>query len=338
MVTGSRVRVFLSGCRWQWCPVSRIPPSRTKRRLSLRAAQIDYRDPWLQIWNHFKRHLVAQHYEDLADWVGEAGFPASNVYTSQTFILADVATSVGGASANWTDQAGVSIAGAKPTKGHLGVILYGEASRNEGRPRSGLSLMENIRTTDEWWGVVEMNPAVIDKPDKVASHAESYKTLLETLNAGARFISPMWGSRLDDQKMHPAEFRSYDAMDGAPFEYQLAWWLIQLQTRPAGTLYFPFGNDLVDSLDGWSAGVATRAVSSKGEISLFGGNHLEFQSPVWGSVKAGSRLQLELQGHWPGRRIDAHLVFQSGKRASCSGMDKNSTASSMCRPVNYWSR
>lgn len=281
---------------------------------------IDYGNIWLQIWNQFKRHLVAQHYEDLATWAVEEGLPASKVYTSQTFILADVAVTVRDRATNWTDQAGVSIGGAKPANGHLGVILYGDASRNIGKPRSGLSLMENIRAIDEHWGVVEINPAIIDRP-RVPTNEEAYKTLLETFNAGARFLSPMWGSRGEDQRLHPTTFRSYDAMERTPFEYQLAWWLIQLQSRPAGTLYFPFGNDLVESLDGWSPEPGTRASPGRGEIRLDGGGNIELRSPTWGLLRPHGRLRIEVQGRWPGRQPHAELVFHSGAKLPCVGSE-----------------
>lgn len=280
---------------------------------------IDYQDPWLQIWDHFKRHLVARHYEDLAAWAVEAGMPSSHIYTSQTFILADVATRISDRATNWTDQAGVSIEGAKPAHGHLGVILYGKASRNQGRPRSGLSLMDNIRMIDPDWASVELHPAVIDQPDRVPSHVEAYQTLQETFNAGARFISPMWGSRLSDQILNPSRFRAYDSMEGTPFEYQLGWWLLQLQNYPVGTLFFPFGNDVVDSLDGWTTTEQNRAVPHRGRVILSGGEQIVFSSPEWDRFDPAGQMRMEVHGTWINRVVNAEYIFSDGSRQFCTG-------------------
>jgi hypothetical protein len=144
-----------------WKEVSAIEPPRQA---------IDYSDQWQQLWTQFRRHLVARHYDDLAAWAVEAGLPPERIYTSQTFIQADVAVSITDRANGWNDQAGVSIEGAKPRQGHLGVILYGPGSRNEGKPRSGRSLIDNIRRVDPEWGVGEFHPATIAFPEKLSDH------------------------------------------------------------------------------------------------------------------------------------------------------------------------
>jgi hypothetical protein len=179
--------------------------------------------------------------------------------------------------------------------------------------------MDNIRSIDDLWGVVEINPAVIDKPKRIPGHDESYKTLLETLNAGAMFLSPMWGSRMEDQKLKPRTFRSYDAMEGTPFEYQMAWWLIALQAYPAKSMHFPFGNDMVESLDGWIAGPNTHATPGKGEARLDGKETIELISPVWGPIKLGRQIQIIVNGSWQGRKPTAEILFGSGATVRCSG-------------------
>ena len=278
---------------------------------------IDYADPWQQTWSHFRRHLVAQHYEDMATWAAEAGMPPSNIYTAQTFIVADVAVGVRGPATNWTDQAGVSIEGAKPTQGHLGTILYGPASRNMGKPRSGRSLIGNIRSVDPEWGAVEFHPAVIVQPEKLPTHEESYQTLLAIVNGGANFMSPMWGSRADDQRLHPEKFRAYDSMEGTAFEFQLAWWMLKLQQLPAGNLLFPFGNALVDSQDGWTGGTGTRILASRGRLQL-NGDSISLASPVWDGLRTGQHLTLEATGSWPQRQVKAEILLKNGDRLTCA--------------------
>jgi hypothetical protein len=281
---------------------------------------IDYGDPWQQLWTQFKRHLVARHYDDLAAWATEAGMPKDRIYTSQTFIQPDVAVTVTDKADGWTDQAGVSIEGAKPRSGHLGAILYGPASRNEGKPRSGSSLIDDIRQVDPEWGIVEFHPATIAFPEKLPTHAESYATMQALIDGGARFISPMWGSYAGDRVVHPDRFKAYDAMEGTAFEYQLVWWLRAMQAWPAGSLVYPFGDPLVKSTDGWTAVAGTRLESDYGKLRLSGdGSQLELQSPQWEARGMDVPIELILSGDWPqAAGISAEVELDNGNRLSCA--------------------
>lgn len=281
---------------------------------------LDYTDPWQQLWTQFKRHLVARHYDDLAAWAVEAGLPEERIYTSQTFIQTDVAVSITDIANGWTDQAGVSIEGAKPRLGHLGAILYGPGSRNAGKPRNGSSLIGNIRRTDPSWGVVEFHPATIAFPEKLPNHAESYATMQELINGGARFLSPMWGSYAGDRVVHPNHFKAYDAMEGSPFEYQFVWWLRAMQTWPLGSLYYPFGNALVQSADGWSAAAETNLESGYGKLHLTGANsRLALTSPQWEARSLTFPLELAVTGSWPPQTgVSADLTLDNGGKLSCT--------------------
>jgi hypothetical protein len=277
---------------------------------------LDYNDPWQQLWTQFKRHLVARHYDDLAEWAAQAGMPEDRIFTSQTFIQTEVATRISDPATGWTDQAGVSIEGAKPRRGRLGAILYGPASRNEGKVRSGISLIDNIRTIDPEWGVVEFHPATIAFPDKLPTHAEAYSTLINLINGGARFLSPMWGSYAGDRAVHPGNFKAYDAMEGTAYEYQLVWWLREMRSLPVGSRFYPFGNEQVKSADGWVAGVDTSMTMAPGRLHLSGNaSRISLVSPEWNSagIMAGSRL--EVRGKWPFSAItSANLLYQDGRR------------------------
>ena len=281
---------------------------------------LDYNDPWQQLWTQFKRHLVARHYDDLAAWAAEAGLPEERIYTSQTFIQPDVAVSITDTANGWTDQAGVSIEGAKPSLGHLGAILYGPGSRNEGQPRSGSSLIGNIRHADPSWGVVEFHPATISFPEKLPSHAESYATMQALINSGARFLSPMWGSYAGDRVVHPNHFKAYDVMEGSAFEYQLVWWLRSMQAWPLGSLYYPFGNELVQSADGWAAAEGTHLESGYGKLRLTGkGSRLALISPQWEARSLTAALELTLTGNWPQETAaSADLTLENGEKLSCT--------------------
>lgn len=281
---------------------------------------LNYSDPWQQLWTQFKRHLVARHYDDLAEWAAQAGMPEDRIFTSQTFIQTEVATRISDPATGWTDQAGVSIEGAKPRRGRLGAILYGPASRNEGKVRSGTTLIDNIRRIDPEWGVVEFHPATIAFPDKLPTHAESYTTLFRLINGGARFLSPMWGSYAGDRTVHPGHFKAYDAMEGTAYEYQLVWWLREMRFLPVGGRFYPFGNELVRSADGWKAGAGTNLDLDPGAIHLSGNAaRLSLVSPAWenAGIQTGSRL--EVQGKWNGRTApDLVLRYQDGRSARLS--------------------
>jgi hypothetical protein len=274
----------------QWEQLDEVEPPRKEP---------DYNDEWHQLWTRFKRHLVAAHYEDLATWVRQAGLDASRIFTSQTFIQSDVSISGDDASSGWTDEAGVSVAGSKPVNGHLGAILYGPASRNEGSVRSGDSLFQNIRDIDNKWGIVELHPATIEFVEKLSDHSESYQTVEQIFNYGARFISPMWGSHEGDRFVYPERFRSYHSFVGTKFEYQLMYWLLYRQNMPAGSLSYPFGNHLVQSTDGWTADSHTRLDSRYGAIGLASTRDTSvFKSPRLGQLSFRSSVEIRVSGDW----------------------------------------
>jgi len=286
----------------------------------------DYKDPWQQLWTQFKRHLVARHYDDLAEWAAQAGMPENRIFTSQTFIQTEVATTISDPATGWTDQAGVSIEGAKPRRGRLGAILYGPASRNEGKVRSGTSLIDNIRHIDPEWGVVEFHPATIAFPDKLPTHAEAYATLFNLINGGARFLSPMWGSYAGDRTVHPGHFKAYDAMEGTAYEYQLVWWLREMRFLPVGSRFYPFGNERVKSADGWVAGAGTTVMPEAGRIRLSGnGPHVSLVSPGWDETEKSSPIRLEIKGRWPKASVmGASVLFDDGHREQLSATKSGS--------------
>ncbi|RFC31331.1 MAG: hypothetical protein DID91_2727704285 [Candidatus Nitrotoga sp. MKT] len=294
-----------------WKDVSAVEPPRKS---------IDYGDQWQQLWTQFRRHLVARHYDDLAAWAVEAGLLPERIYTSQTFIQADVAVSITDRANGWNDQAGVSIEGAKPRQGHLGVILYGPGSRNEGKPRSGSSLIDNIRRTDPEWGVVEFHPATIAFPEKLPDHMESYATMQALINGGAHFLSPMWGSYVGDRMVHPNNFKAYDVMEGSAYEYQFVWWLRTMQAWPVGSLFYPFGNALVKSNDGWTPAAETHLISSYGELHLTGeGARIGLVSPQWETRYLTAPTEFTITGSWPQQtKVSAVLLMENGEKLSCS--------------------
>jgi hypothetical protein len=168
----------------------------------------------------------------------------------------------------WGGGGGGSISGAKPADGHLGAILYGPASRNRGRPRSGDSLFANIRAADPGWEVAEMNPANIERPDLLPSHLEAYQTIREIYNHGAGAISPMWNGLAGDRSVRPGQFKSYETFGQSPFETQLLLFLREAASLPRGSLLWTFGNDFVASDDGFAPLPGGRVEALPGRIRI----------------------------------------------------------------------
>lgn len=262
----------------------------------------DYASPWHQLWTAYKRHLVARHYADLAGWAAQAGLDPDRIFTAQTFIQADVSVSGDDRATGWVDEAGVSIAGAKPPSGHLGAILYGPASRNMGTPRSGPSLLANLRAADPGWEVAEMNPANIDHPERLPDHSDAYRTLSAIFNHGAGAISPMWNGVAGDLSVRPGQFKSYETLIQSPFETQLVLFLREAARVPRGSQLWPFGNAYVASDDGFAALPGTRILAGSGELDVNAVNlgvdetagtcGIMRDTELW-SIPTGAVLQLE---------------------------------------------
>lgn len=261
--TGYRKRLDLEAinriAKAAWQKIDEVDPPRERP---------NYDDSWHQIWTIFKRHLVGRHYADLAQWSVEAGLAPSLIFTAQTFIQADVSVTGDDRATGWTDEAGVSMAGAKPPNGHMGVILYGPASRNHGKPRSGTSLFANIRDVDSRWEVAEMNPADIESPKRLPTHTEAYQTLTAIFNYGAGGMSPMWTGVAGDLSVRPGQFRSYDTLVQSPFETQLVLLLREVARFPRGSQLWTFGNAYVASDDGFTATAGSRIRALPGSIEI----------------------------------------------------------------------
>ena len=281
----------------------------------------DYSDPWHQRWTAFKRHLVARHYADLADWAVEAGLPADLIYTGQTFIQSDVAVTEDDTATGWTDEAGVSLQGAKPTHGHLGAILYGPASRNEGKVRSGHSLLDNIAAVDRRWAVVEMHPATIARPNTLPTHGDAYRTMQSIYNHGASSMTLMWGSWAGDQALHPEAFRAYDVLDQSAWETQLLLWLRAIADLPQGSILWTFGNAYHRSDDGFLALPGSKVKAQNGTLHLTGEGDKTppksgfLRGKIGQTIGTNSSLRLRTSSF---SRAEVHLFFATGESARIS--------------------
>jgi hypothetical protein len=154
-----------------------------------------WENPWHHEWEVFRRHLVKLHYDELAQWLAEAGVAPSRIFSSQGFIAPyptafPFAIRLDSPTKNY-DSGGMSVEGAIPRGGHLGAIVYGASAVNDVRMEHDANLFATFHRLDRGWGVVEFNTADFRTPKELPSYAMGYRALREMFNYGSRFASPM---------------------------------------------------------------------------------------------------------------------------------------------------
>ena len=148
-----------------------------------------WKDPWVHEWETFRRHLVHLHYDELSQWLREAGIPRDRILSSQGFmaplptahaVRADASTSP----VKNYDSGGMSVEGAIPRDGHLGAILYGAAAVNDVPMENGRSLFATFAAHRPGLGVVEYNTADLRDPKAQPDYATGYRALRDLCNCG----------------------------------------------------------------------------------------------------------------------------------------------------------
>ena len=216
-------------------------------------------DPWMHLWERFRRHLVDLHYDELSQWLVEVGIPKNKIFSSQAFIeprkpVQSFAENLNSPVKNY-DSAGVSIEGAKPRFGHLGAILYRQSALNDMETESGRRLFSIFHQFDPDWAIVEHSVADFrDPPKKIPTYAASYRSLRESFNYHAQMISPMaWNGNHGDSVDQPG-FAAHTAFRGTPMESALKDFLREYAFLPRRALLWSFGNGAHSSADGWIEG------------------------------------------------------------------------------------
>ena len=154
-----------------------------------------WEDAWTHEWEKFRRHLVDLHYDELSQWLAEAGVPRGRIFSSQGFMAPNAAEMpfalrLDSPTKNH-DSGGMSVQGAVPVAGHLGAIVYGPSAVNEARMETGPNLFATFHRMAPGWGVVEFNTADLRAPATLPDYAMGYRALRDMWNYGARFASPM---------------------------------------------------------------------------------------------------------------------------------------------------
>jgi hypothetical protein len=218
-------------------------------------------DPWYNVWDVFRKHLVDLHYDELSQWAHEAGLPVERIFSAQGFAAPygrnrPFALRVTSTGQNY-DSAGMSLEGAKPSHGHLGAILYGRAAENAIPTENGRSLFFDFAAIDPGWGVVEFSVAELNRADDVADYRRAYRAFRDMFNFDARFVTPMaWnGSRGSD--VGKPGYRPHTAWRGTVAEEAMRDFARSHRGVEAGSRLWTFGSPRLPSDDGWTADNAT---------------------------------------------------------------------------------
>ena len=229
-----------------------VAPPRTSPSQFLPGAS----DPWLHLWEQFRRHLVDLHYDDLSRWLVEVGVDADKIFSSQGFIaprnsalpFSEKLTS----NLKNFDSAGMTVEGAKPTPGHLGAIVYGDSALNAISTESGKSLFRVFYDLDPGWGIVEHNTADFrDPPNRLPGYGEAYRSLREMFNFHAQLLSPMAWNGSNGNLVGQPGFHAHTAYLNTPLETAVRDFLSEYAFLPRSALYWTFGTASYDSDDGW---------------------------------------------------------------------------------------
>jgi len=221
-------------------------------------------DPWVREWELFRRHLVHLHYDELAQWLVEAGIPSDRIWSAQGFMapVDDVmpfAVSLDGAVRDY-DSGGMTVEGSKPADGHLGAIVYGASATNEIATESGEPLFSIFAAIDPRFAVVELNTADLRHPQWLPTYADGYHAFRDLWNAGARFVSPMAWNGSSGRYAGSADYVARTAWRETPLEDAACDFLLDRAGLPLESLLWTFGTPRHTDDDGWTA--ARGAISS----------------------------------------------------------------------------
>jgi hypothetical protein len=256
----------IAGAHWRsW---HEVDPPRTFAR---GGAQPFWKDPWVREWEHFRRHLVHLHYDELAQWLVEAGIPRERIWSSQGLMAPrgdamPFAIDLTSPPRNY-DSGGMSIAGAKPAQGHLGVILYGEAAVNDVPMDNGKSLFATLAAIDPQWAIVEYNTADLRDPKVPPTYAAAYRGLRDMWNFGARYVSPMAWNGSNGLFVGQTGYSTFTAWRNTPLEEAARDFMLARAGLPLGSLLWTFGTPSHADGDGWTAELGTIALG-RGYLTL----------------------------------------------------------------------
>ncbi len=259
----------LAGRDWKrW---SDVDPPRAFPRDAAGGAQPFWSDPWVREWEVFRRHLVHLHYDELARWLTEVGIARDRIWSSQGLMAPrgdamPFAIGLASAPRNY-DSGGMSLAGAKPALGHLGVILYGEAAVNDVPMDNGRSLFATLAEIDPRWAIVEYNTADLRTPQAQPTYAAAYRGLRDMWNFGARYVSPMAWNGSNGAFAGQPGYATFTAWRNTPLESAARDFMLARAGLPPGAVLYTFGTPVHADGDGWTAEPGSLALG-RGHVAL----------------------------------------------------------------------
>jgi hypothetical protein len=246
--------------RQNWKSWSDVEPPRSTPGLAdpLRAGgRPIWEDPWWNLWDEFRKHIVDLHYDELSTWVRQSGVPRDAIFSAQGLIHDDpsrpaFSLRVASASSSY-DSAGVSVEGAVPRDGHLGAVLYGHTARNDVTLENGRSLFATIGRMDDGWGIVEYNNTDMSQPYVPPNYAMAYQTFRDAFNYGAREVSAMAWNGSNGMFLGTPGYVPFTAWRNTAAEDAMRDYLVAHADLPRGARLWTFGTPVHADADGWSA-------------------------------------------------------------------------------------
>ena len=290
----SQLNAHLNSNYQQWSEVE--PP---RKVFCLPCAESDKK--LLTLWEHFRRHLVQRHYTDLTDWLIEIGVPGNMIFSSQGFtaprsVIDPFALALDSPIKNY-DTGGMSLAGSKPDRGHIGAILYGESARNNIRTENQQSFFENILKLDSDWAVVEFNPADLrDDAQALPDYDFAWDCLREMFNHGARFVNLMAWNGSSGKDNGAAHFNAHMALRDTPLEHAVIDFMLMHADVARGEQCYTFGTQRYACLDGWSATVGKLKATTQGLRISFSRGSVELCAPQPYLYAGMTSIEIEVLG------------------------------------------
>jgi len=216
-----------------------------------------WEDPWWNLWDEFRKHIVDLHYDELSTWVRQSGVPRYAIFSAQGLIHDDPSRAafslrVGSASSSY-DSAGVSVEGAMPRDGHLGAVLYGHSARNDVTLENGHSLFATIGRMDDGWGIVEYNNTDMSQPYVPPDYGMAYKTFRDAFNYSAREVSAMAWNGSNGMFMGTPGYVPFTAWQNTAAEEAMRDFLVSHADLPRSARLWTFGTPKHVDSDGWTA-------------------------------------------------------------------------------------
>ncbi len=232
-----------------------------------------WNDPWWNLWDEFRKHIVDLHYDELSEWVHAAGISRDRIFSAQGLVHDDpqrvaFALRISSHSQNY-DSAGVSVEGAIPRDGHLGAVVYGHTARNAVRMENGRSLFASIGRMDNGWAIVEYNNTDLSSPMVPPDYSMAYQTFRDAFNYGAREVSAMAWNGSNGSFAGTPGYLPYTAWRDTPAEDAMRDFLVSHSDVPWGSRLWTFGTPRSADTDGWTAARGTLTAGT-GFVTLEG--------------------------------------------------------------------